>query len=421
MIDQIFSAIAHLVNRRPELVVALIGVIFIIALFGVTMITMQTGNDTYMNKNSPEGVVNKEYTNTFNQDSLILIIETSDPLNPAVLSYMDRLESDIRQQQHITSASSVVDILKQENNGVLPQTKGEISTLVNQIPPAVQTTAVPSNVLTLMEVQLDTGLSDNTETSVLNTVQQAVDQSNPPAGVTVSLSGTPAFDAQMKAAMGSQMGVLIGAAMILMVLVMGVLFSYVSYRFLPVIFVGLGLTTALGLMGLAGIQLNMAVLGAFPVMIGLGIDYAIQFHARLDEESRKGSLDDAVYMTITRTGPAVMYAMLATSLGFAAMFISTVPMIQSFGLVAIIGIMSCYCISLVGIPAVAQVIHYKPKQKTPTVCYAVGEEACDTLPVQKKNSSVLRPVPHRYFGEDSQEPSSDPPPRCTHCRNRLPN
>ena len=84
------------------------------------------------------------------------------------------------------------------------------------------------------------------------------------------------------------MGVLIGAAMILMVIVMGLLFSYVSYRFLPVVFVGLGLRTALGLMGLAGIQLNMAVMGAFPVMIGLGIDYAIQFHARLDEESRKG-------------------------------------------------------------------------------------------------------------------------------------
>jgi hydrophobe/amphiphile efflux-3 (HAE3) family protein len=171
--------------------------------------------------------------------------------------------------------------------------------------------------------------------------------------------------------------------MILMIIVMGLLFSYVSHRFLPVVFVGLGLTTAIGLMGLAGIQLNMAVLGAFPVMIGLGIDYAIQFHARLDEESRKGSLDDAVFMTITRTGPAVMYAMLATSLGFSAMFISTVPMIQSFGLVAIIGIMSCYCISLVGIPAVAQIIGYKPKPQTPEVCYAVGEDACDTLPSPK--------------------------------------
>jgi hypothetical protein len=386
MIDQIFSVIAHTVNRRPKLVVGIVGVIFVIALVGMTMITMQTGNDTYMNKNSPEGVVNKEYTNTFNKDALILIIKTSDPLSPAVLNYMDRLETDIRQQQHISSASSVVDILKEENNGVLPQSTGEINALVNEMPPAVQATAVPSNVLTLMQVNLDPALSDTTETSVLNTVQQVVDQSNPPAGVTVEISGSPAFTAQMQAAMGSQMGILIGAAMILMVIVMGILFSYVSHRFLPVVFVGLGLTTALGLMGLAHIQLNMAVLGAFPVMIGLGIDYAIQFHARLDEEARKGSLDDAVYTTITRTGPAVMYAMLATSLGFAAMFISTVPMIQSFGLVAMIGIMSCYCISLVGIPAVAQVIQYKPKAKTPPVCYAVGEDACETLPAPAKKS-----------------------------------
>jgi len=158
MIDQIFSSIARFVNRRPKLVVALIGIIFIIALVGMTMITMATGDDTYLNKNSAEGIINNEYTNTFSSDSLILIIQTSDPLNPAVLSYMDRLEADIRQQQHISGASSIVDILKQENNGVLPQTKGEITALVNQIPPAVQATAVPSNVLTLMEVQLDSAL-----------------------------------------------------------------------------------------------------------------------------------------------------------------------------------------------------------------------------------------------------------------------
>jgi hydrophobe/amphiphile efflux-3 (HAE3) family protein len=386
MIDQFFSTLARFVNRRPKLVVGIIGVIFVIALVGMTMITMQTGNDTYLDKNSPEGVVNTQYTNTFNADSIILIVKTSDPLDPQVLSYLDRLEGDIRQQQNIASASGVVDILKSENGGVLPQSKGEINALVQQIPEATRQVAVPSNILTLVQIPLVAGLSDDTESATLNNIQSLVDNSQPPAGVKVEVSGSPAFTAQMKAAMGSQMGILIGAAMILMVIVMGLLFSYVSYRFLPVVFVGLGLSTALGLMGLAGIQLNMAVMGAFPVMIGLGIDYAIQFHARLDEESRKGSLDDAVYMTITKTGPAVMYAMLATSLGFSAMFISTVPMIQSFGLVAMIGIMSCYCISLVGIPAVAQVIHYKPKQQAPQVCYAVGDDACNTLPAQKKKA-----------------------------------
>ena len=386
MIDQFFTTIGRIVNRRPKLVIGIIGVIFVIALFGMTMITMATGDDTYLNRDSPSGIANYQYKNTFAPDSLILVVETSDPLNPEVLKYLDRLESDIRQQQNIAGASSIVDILKSENNGILPQSKGEIDALVQKIPAATLSVANPSNVMTLVQIPLNAGLSDDTETATLNNIQSVVDNSQPPAGVTVSVSGQPAFTKQMRAAMGSQMGLLIGAAMILMVIVMGLLFSYVSYRFLPVVFVGLGLIIALGLMGLAGIQLNMAVIGAFPVMIGLGIDYAIQFHARLDEESRKGSLDDAVYTTITNTGPAVLYAMLATSLGFAAMFISTVPMVRSFGLVAMIGIMTCYCVSLFGLPAVAHVLHYKPTQQTPEVCYAVGEGACDTLPAPKKGS-----------------------------------
>ena len=185
-----------------------------------------------MNRNSPEGIVNKHYTDTFNTDSIILIVKTGNPLDPSVLNYINRLEGNIRKQQHIAAASSVVDILKSENGGVLPQSKGEIDSLVNKIPPATRATAVPSNVLTLVQVKLDNGLSDNTKTETLNSIQQIVDHSDPPGGVTVSISGTPAFSSQMKAEMGSSMGVLIGGAMVLMVIVMGLLFSYVSHRFL---------------------------------------------------------------------------------------------------------------------------------------------------------------------------------------------
>jgi hydrophobe/amphiphile efflux-3 (HAE3) family protein len=171
-----------------------------------------------------------------------------------------------------------------------------------------------------------------------------------------------------------------------MIITMGILFAYVRYRFMPVLLVALGLVTSLGLMGLAGIQLNMAVIGAFPVLIGLGIDYAIQFHARFDEEARKGSLEDAVFMTVTRTGPAVMYAMLATCMGFLAMFISTVPMIRSFGLVAIIGIFTCYWISCIGMPTLALLLNYKPKPQKTEQCYAVGTDACDSIIGTGKNN-----------------------------------
>jgi uncharacterized protein len=380
MIDRIFKKIAAVITQRTNLVAALLIVIFCIALCGMTMITMETGADTYLDKTSEKGILNNRYTDTFQSDSIILIVESGDPLNHDNLRYMDELETNIRQQQNIESAASIVDLLKSSNGGVLPGSRAEIDRIVGQIPPEVRSTAVPSNLLTLVQIQLSGGLSEDTKKSALHTIESLVDHSDPPLGLKVTVTGSPAFSQQMSKELGTSMATLIGAAMILMVLVMGILFAYVSYRFLPVLFVGAGLVTSLGMMGLAGIQLNMAVIGAFPVLIGLGIDYAIQFHARFDEEARKGSLDDAVFFTVTRTGPAVMYAMLATCMGFLAMFISPVPMIRSFGLVSIIGVMSCYCMSLVGLPTIALLLKYKPKASKTDLCYAVGEGACDTVP-----------------------------------------
>jgi hydrophobe/amphiphile efflux-3 (HAE3) family protein len=396
MIDRIFERLAQVINHHPRRVAAVIGIVFIVALYGMTLIAMETGNDTYLDKDSPAGILNNHYADTFSSNALILIVETSDPLSPQVLNYLDGLESDINQQGNVVGSASIVDLLKSANGGVLPQSKGEIDRIVALIPPETKATAVPSNVLTLVQITLSEGLSDNAKSATLKNVESLVDHNNPPPGVKISVSGSVAFSDQMKTEMSSSMGVLIGAAMILMVVVMGILFAYASHRFLPVLFVGIGLTTAMGFMGLAGIKLNMAVLGAFPVMIGLGIDYGIQFHARLDEEARKGSLDKAVSVTITRTGPAVMYAMLATSMGFAAMFISTVPMIRSFGLVAMIGVMSCYIISLIGIPTIAHLVNYTPKPRKTELCYAVGEGACDYIPSQTQGSP----------GSDAQKKSS---------------
>jgi hydrophobe/amphiphile efflux-3 (HAE3) family protein len=373
MIDRIFGRLAEVINHHPRRVAIVLGIVFIIALYGLTLITMETGNDTYLDKNSPEGILNNHYADTFSSNALILIVETSDPLSPQVLSYIDGLEQDINQQENVEGSASVVDLLKSANGGILPQSKGEIDNIVTRIPPEVKSTAIPSNVLTLVQITLSQGLSEKAKSATLKNVEALIDHSSPPPGE-----------------MGSSMGVLIGTAMVLMVIVMGILFSYASHRFLPVLFVGMGLTTAMGFMGLVGIQLNMAVIGAFPVMIGLGIDYGIQFHARLDEEARKGSLDKAISVMVTRTGPAVMYAMLATCMGFIAMFISTVPMIRSFGLVAMIGVMSCFIISLIGIPTVAHLVNYTPKQQKTELCYATGEGACENIPSQTQGLSNSR-------------------------------
>ncbi|HTY15063.1 MAG TPA: hydrophobe/amphiphile efflux-3 (HAE3) family transporter [Methanoregulaceae archaeon] len=363
MIKGLFEKIAQVITHRPMLVAGIIAAVFIVCLYGMSTITMQTNWEVYLVKDSVQGQQYNRYTTTFQSDPVILLIETDNSLNPDVLQYLDGLENSIRQQQNIKDVVGAPDILRQANNGTLPTSTGEIKNAEARVPPETIAAFSKSNLITIIRVDVNEGLSDNAKTNLLNNLQSLVDASNPPPGVTVSVTGSAAFSQQMRSSMGASTGTLIFAALILMVIVMGILFSYVSHRFLPVLMVTIGLVVSMGLMGLVGIQLNMAVMGAFPVLIGLGIDYAIQFHSRFDEEIRKGNIEQAVFMTVTRTGPAVLYAMLATCMGFVAMFISPVPMIQSFGLVAIIGVMCCYLASLVGIPTVAVLLKYKPKER----------------------------------------------------------
>jgi uncharacterized protein len=356
-----FSRVADLVIHRPRLLSEIIVVFMLISLVGMSMISMATGNDTYLDKNSKTGVISNHYSDTFQQNTLVLLFECNDPTSPEILAYIDSIMGPIQKLQYVSGTASVTDVIKQANNGTLPLSSGEVTAVEGKISPTVLKRYVPSNLLNMAMVTLEPGLSDKKKESAMKNILSFIDSTNIPPGLSVKLTGDAAFSMEMKNEMGTSMATLILAALVLMVIVMGLLFSYVSHRFLPVLIVSVGLLFTFGVVGLAGVTVSMAVISAFPVMIGLGIDYAIQFHSRLEEEARTNTLPDAIRNTITKTGPAVMYAMLATTMGFFAMFISPVPMIQGFGLVSIIGVVVCYLTSLIGIPLIAILIDYKAK------------------------------------------------------------
>jgi hypothetical protein len=220
---------------------------------------------------------------------------------------------------------------------------------------------LPSNLLTISAITLEPGLSQETKNSILGNLNDIVELSNPPPGVHVVVTGEPAFQQQMGQEMGTSMGTLIMVAMVLMVIAVGLLFSHVRYRFLPVGIVAGGLILTFGIVGYARYPITMVAIAAFPVLIGVGIDYAINIHTRYDEEARKSSPEVAAWTTITKSGPSILFAMLSTSMGFIALWISPVPMIAGFGVVCVIGVACCYLIALLVIPSLGIILKYEPK------------------------------------------------------------
>ena len=357
-----FEIIANAINRHTLIVAGLVVGIMLFALYGASMTEMKTGTDTYLYTDEPVGSLLIHYEEEFGSYAVILIIEGSDVTSPAVLKYLEELEADIADERYIAGVTGLPDLIKSVNNGVLPQSQAEIDACISLIPKDYSEMVLPSGTMTLMSVPLETGYPEDAEESIVNTINSIIESSHSPAGITVSASGSPAFSVEMKEDMQKNMSTLIGLAMLLMIVAMALLFGHVRYRMLPVLIVFCGIILTFGVMGLTGISISSIVIAAFPVLIGIGIDYAIQFQSRFDEEIRKSSIQDAVKTTITSSGPAILLAMIATALGFAALsFLAPSPMVADFGTICIVGITCCYLCAMIIVPTFAKLVNYRPK------------------------------------------------------------
>ena len=97
----------------------------------------------------------------------------------------------------------------------------------------------------------------------------------------------------------------------------------------PMLFVVL---ITFGVMGYAGIPLDQANALIASLAIGIGIGYSIHFLYRLREElQRDMPFDDALHLTLTTTGRAILINTLAVALGFFVLVFSVMTPQKYFG------------------------------------------------------------------------------------------
>jgi uncharacterized protein len=164
--------------------------------------------------------------------------------------------------------------------------------------------------------------------------------------VSSTVAGYPLVTEEISKSMKSNLLILLGLALLVMLVVLFFLFR-VRWRLLSLIMVGVGALWTFGLMGYISIPITMATMAVLPVLIGLGIDYPIQFHNRYQEEiARCKSVAQAVATSFVKMMPAVGIALLATAVGFATLYVSSVPMIRDFGIILVAGVVFCYLVAL---------------------------------------------------------------------------
>jgi uncharacterized protein len=105
----------------------------------------------------------------------------------------------------------------------------------------------------------------------------------------------------------------------------------------------------LGLIALFGGSLTVGAIAMLPVLVGLAVDYAIQFQARFNEARAGGVAPGrAVAAAAVQGGPVIGAACIATIAGFVVFALSPSPLVRSFGLLLVIGIALAFVVALTG-------------------------------------------------------------------------
>lgn len=149
--------------------------------------------------------------------------------------------------------------------------------------PMMETFLVDDNHV-YMNIILEEGTSNEDIEALMNNINENLEGTLHEDSL---VSGKPVLDHDIQTSMMDSMKIMMISAVVIMVIILLILFP-VPLRVLPLATVLIAVAVTIGVMGLTGIPLTMVSMAVFPVLIGLGIDYSIQFHHRYTEELTHG-------------------------------------------------------------------------------------------------------------------------------------
>lgn len=192
-------------------------------------------------------------------------------------------------------------------------------------------------------------LPGNAELAQLGSGEEAVRQAFEGVqfdNVDYVITGTPTFLNDINDYLQGGMLTLGAIALVVMAVVLLLAFR-VRWRLLPLAIVIVGVLWAFSILGLVGIDLSLVTISGLPILIGIGIDFAIQTHNRVEEEVAADHTPEPFAETSQKLGPALLVATIAAVAAFLAMRISRVPMIRDFGVLLSIGIVTLFVVGLI--------------------------------------------------------------------------
>lgn len=303
------------------------------------------------------GVGRSEMGSLYSYDLVIDLADEDAAKQPDNLRRLERLAKVVEGYPLTKRTTSILDILKDLNQTLnegndafyrIPDTEEEVAQMMVLYENAGGSEAEYWVDYDYRRLRLMVEISDFNSAEVekeLNDIDVCAREIFPDASVT-AVGNLPQYNVMMQYLVRGQM-----LSFIISVLIIGVILmiAFQSIKvgliglipnLMPAVFVG-------GIMGWAGIPLDMMTATIIPMMLGMAVDDTIHFinHSKL-EYDRCGKYPLSINRTFRVVGVAIVTTSIITSAVFGAFTTSPCAMNFHFGLLAIVGIVSALAADL---------------------------------------------------------------------------
>lgn len=374
-LERLLCIFGKVVSEKPKVVILSAVLLALVSAIGIFFVIVDTNPNGYYKPDHPVVKINNLIDSHLGGSQNISIVYQGDMKNPEIIQNIDKMEKRLEDMDEVGITTSIARVIRQISRALnnpdesmydkIPKTRNGIA----QYFELYSMSGDPDDFEKLVDFPYEhailTARINKTSTVILNRIVDRLKmllEENPHVlfigGFGVVLSDLA------RAVVNGQILSLFLATGVVAILLM-ILFKSPVAGVITAIPLSLSILILFGLMGLFGIELNIATAMLSSIMIGVGVDYAIHFLYRYREEHQSG-LDhvDAVQKTLTTTGRGIIFNAFSVIVGFSVLLFSNFLPVQFFGFLVVVSIFSCLIGALVLIPALCLVI--KPKFLEPS-------------------------------------------------------
>ncbi len=198
---------------------------------------------------------------------------------------------------------------------------------------------------------------------VVNELIPLVEQFEKKENMNVYVSGMPYIRTLNSQNIVDEIGLFIGAALLVTSLIFFFFFRSIRATVISMITVIVGVMWAFGVLGLLHYEITVLTAIIPPLIIVIGIPNCIFLINKYQQEIQKhGNQAKSLQRVITKVGNATLMTNLTTASGFATFILTESTLLKEFGIVASINIIAIFVLSLLIIPIIYSYMRV-PKQK----------------------------------------------------------